>query len=276
MSLTSFLKNDDELRILLDQTFEKPEVRLDTDRLAEPQTTNYSLIGTAFDYVLRFWLEREYEGISSKQWVAHTGLALAQSLPIDTETGDGSSLPEIMSDAEAHHQEYLETGEMTDDLLASTLDLARLDWVYRSGQPPKNLGEASEGDISDLRRLYEIIPEKEFTGAKLVLLNPNFGSASELVSGADADIVLDSMLLDIKTVKEPTLKPGYWRQLVGYAILADLAFDELEHMPRLSEVGLYFSRHSTIWRISTEEIYGHEKYDQFKEWFQREAKGHFS
>lgn len=275
MSLTSFLKNNKDVRILLDQTFNKPEVSLDAERLAEPQTRNYALIGTAFDYVLRFWLERVYDGIDSKPWVAHTGLTIAQSLQMETEVEDDLSFAEVMAEAEGHHQDYLRTGEMTDELLASTLDLARFDWVYRSGQAPENLSQAVDGDIADLRRLYEILPEDEWQGADRVLLNPTFGSASQLVSGADADIVLDETLIDIKTVKDPSLKPEYWRQLVGYAVLADLAHDELEEMPRFSEVGIYFSRHGTLWTTTTTSIYNHEKYDQFKTWFQEQAREHF-
>lgn len=275
MSLTSFLKNNEKVRILLDQTFKKPEVSLDVERLAEPQTSNYALIGTAFDYVLRFWLEHEYDGIESKPWVAHTGLTLAQSLQMDSETEDDVSFDEVMAEAERHHQDYLRTGEMTDELLASTLDLARFDWVYRSGQAPENLSQAADGDIIDLRRLYEIIPYDEWQEADRVLLNPTFGSASKLVSGADADIVLDETLIDIKTVKVPSLKPDYWRQLVGYSVLADLAHDELDEMPRFSEVGIYFSRHGTLWSTSTTDIYSHEKYEQFKTWFQEQAQDHF-
>lgn len=66
MSLTSFLKDNADLHILIDQTFEKPDVTIQADRRAEPRTTNYALIGTAFDYVLRFKLEHEYDGIDSK------------------------------------------------------------------------------------------------------------------------------------------------------------------------------------------------------------------
>lgn len=275
MSLTSFLKDADEVRIVLDQTFEKPEIGIAKERLAEPQTTNYALIGTAFDYVLRFWLEREYNQVESKPWVAHQGLDLAQLMEMDTTTKDGRDFTEVIASIEQRHHEYLETGEMTDELLASTLDLGRFDWIYRSGRPPENLGEALEGDIEDLRRLYDIIPQDKFRGANHVLLNPTFGSASRLVSGADADIVLDEMLVDIKTVKNLTLKPDYWRQLVGYVVLADLAGDELDEMPRFSEVGIYYARHGTLWRSSATDIYEHEKYEQFKEWFCEKAEEHF-
>jgi hypothetical protein len=270
MSLTSFLKNDGELRILLDQTFPKPSVNIGTVRRADPQTTNYALIGTAFDYLLRFKLEREYSGIDSKPWIAQTGLALAQA------TDDVDYLEELFADAEDHHEEYLESGELTDDFLARILDLARLDGIYRAGRWADDFGEATDGDLDDLRQLYSIIPEEQFQGADSMLLNPNFGSASKLVGGADADIVLDNTLIDIKTVKEATLKADYWRQLVGYAVLADIAFDELDQMPRFTEFGVYFARHGTLWQTSTEQIYESKKYDQFRDWFESRARNHFS
>jgi len=46
-------------------------------------------------------------------------------------------------------------------------------------------------------------------------------------------------------------------------------------MPRFSEIGIYFSRHGTLWSTSTIDIYEHEKYDQFKTWFQEQAREHF-
>jgi len=275
MSLTSFLKDDGELRILIDETFEKPETEIGAERVAEPQTTNYALIGTAFDYVLRFKLERHYDNVDSKPWVAHQGVAVAQLTDMANDLSPELSLEDVLSDAERLHQDYLETGELTDELLAATLDLARLDRIYRDMSLSDEFGEANESDIKDLRRLYEIVPENEFLGADTVLLNPVFGSASKLVGGADADLVLDSSLIDIKTVKEAKLKAGYWRQLVGYAILADIASDELEHMPEFTELGIYFSRHGKLWRTSASRVYGHEKYEDFREWFRERAESHF-
>jgi hypothetical protein len=276
MSLTSFLKNDGELRILIDETFEKPQLSIEAPRLAEPQTANYALIGTAFDYVLRFRLERYYDGVESRPWVAHQGLAIAEMTDMDADTATGESLQELLTNAEELHKEYLETGEMTDELLAATLDLARLDWIYRSMQVSDEFGQADEGDINDLRRLLEILPEDEFLNSETVFLNPTFGSASELVSGADADLVLDNTLVDIKTVKEAKLKAEYWRQLIGYAILADISSDELDDMPQFTQVGIYFSRHGVLWTTPSSRIYEHEKYEQFKRWFEERAEEHFS
>lgn len=164
MSLTSFLKNNADLRILIDQTFEKPDASIKADRLAEPQTTNYALIGTAFDYVLRFKLEQEYDGVNSKPWIAHQGLQTAEVVGLDTDTASGETLADVLSEAERLHQEYLDSGEMTDELLAATLDLGRLDWIYRSGRISDDFGTALEGDITDLRTLYEIIQKTSFRG----------------------------------------------------------------------------------------------------------------
>lgn len=272
MSLTSFLKNDGELRILIDQTFPKPDVEIDSERIAEPQTRNFALVGTAFDYVLRFWLEHRYPGVDSKQWVAHQGVSLSYLLE-DNDADRG--IDEAISRAEEHHEAYLESGKITDELLGATLDLAKLDWIYRAGQLPDDLGEYQQGDIDDLRTLVEIIPETEFTSADHLLLNPTFGSASRLVSGADADIVLDNTLIDLKTVKDAKLKPDYWRQLVGYLVLANIATNELPEMPRFDQVGIYFSRHGHLWTTSADQIYENEKFGDFESWFEERAKSHF-
>jgi len=270
MSLTSFLKDDGELRILLDQTFPKPALDIDPERQADPQTTNYALIGTAFDYLLRFTLERAYPGVDSRPWIAHQGFALAQAREEAPPNLEG-----LLTAAEERHADFLDTGEMTDDLLARTLDLARLDSVYRAGWIADDFGQAAASDLEDLRQLYELIPDDVFSGADTVLLNPTFGSASRLVGGADADIVLDGTLIDIKTVKDATLKADYWRQLVGYAVLADLAFDELDAMPRFTDFGIYFARHRVCWTTATAQVYSNDKYEMFKDWFEDRARTHF-
>lgn len=71
MSLTIFLRDKKQARILIDQTITRPTLDQAPPRPPEPQTSNYALIGTVFDYVLRFWLERGYPDAESKPWVAH-------------------------------------------------------------------------------------------------------------------------------------------------------------------------------------------------------------
>ena len=56
MSLTSFLKIK-EVKAKFRETFKKPSIKLEGEILAPPQTKNYGLVGTAFDYLMRFVLE---------------------------------------------------------------------------------------------------------------------------------------------------------------------------------------------------------------------------
>ena len=57
MSLTSFLKNKD-VKERFQREFSTPDFNLKGELLAEPKTIHYSLVGTAFDYLMRFFLKK--------------------------------------------------------------------------------------------------------------------------------------------------------------------------------------------------------------------------
>ena len=56
MSLTALIDNDKELRDKINSAFLRPKLE-NKPLLAEPLTKNYSLVGIAFDYIFRFFLE---------------------------------------------------------------------------------------------------------------------------------------------------------------------------------------------------------------------------
>ena len=58
MSLTSFLEQNADVRAKFLAHFTKPEFRVKSPLLAPPLTTSYGLAGTAFDYLLRFAVEK--------------------------------------------------------------------------------------------------------------------------------------------------------------------------------------------------------------------------
>lgn len=169
--------------------------------------------------------------------------------------------------AKEQYEKFLETGEITEKLLKASLDLARLDSIIRSGNFPQDLKEYEEKDIEDLRNLYQVIPREKFNTEGEILLNPTFGDASRLVGGADADLVIDGTLIDIKTVKSLNLRRYAWRQLIGYSVLADLDSD----FPDLDKVGFYFSRFGVLWTRETDLIYGVNGYTEFRGWFKDNA-----
>jgi hypothetical protein len=80
--------------------------------------------------------------------------------------------------------------------------------------------------------------QAELLGATSFHLNPRF-EGSILLGGADADLIVDGVLLELKTTKAAVpARPELW-QLAGYA-LADLD-DEYG----ICKVGFYFGRHGS-------------------------------
>ncbi len=81
--------------------------------------------------------------------------------------------------------------------------------------------------------------------SKSFILNPTFiGSA--YVGGADADLVVDGCLIDIKTSTSPQIKAEYLYQLAGYLLLD---FDDKLH---IDSVGIYMARQGVLftWSVS--------------------------
>lgn len=172
-----------------------------------------------------------------------------------------------LSWAKEQYEKFLGTGKITEKLLGAVLDLAKLDSIYRSGDFPQDLKKYEEKDIEDLRNLYQAIPQEKFNTEGEVLLNPTFGDASRLVGGADADLVIDNTLIDIKTVKSLNLRRYEWRQLIGYSVLADLD----SGFPNLDKVGFYYSRFGVLWTTEIDTIYGIDGYPNFRNWFKDNA-----
>ena len=91
MSLTSFLRNKD-VQERFRQEFRKPKFTAKKDLLAPPLTKHYSLVGTAFDYLLRFYVERLNPNAITKKWVAEFAIShplspLLTGVVINADTG---------------------------------------------------------------------------------------------------------------------------------------------------------------------------------------------
>lgn len=57
-------------------TITRPHGKLDKPILAPPLSSNYQLVGIAFDYLLRFHLERINPGSKTSVWAAEEGVLL--------------------------------------------------------------------------------------------------------------------------------------------------------------------------------------------------------
>src|SRR5258708_22192968 len=79
MSLTSFIESNATVRARLLSEFVKPHFRVKAELKAPPLTQSYGLTGTAFDYLLRFYVEKLNPNDQTHRFTAQDGLALLAS-----------------------------------------------------------------------------------------------------------------------------------------------------------------------------------------------------
>lgn len=275
MSLTDFVNDSDTKEQLKKKFTNKGSHVNDKDLKCEPKTKHYSLVGTTFDYLARFVIEQNSNKVSKQTWTAKNGLKTIEKLaPNYTDVAQ-----EKYDRAEKEYNKYLKTGEITDELIEGCLDLARIEVVFRSGRTNslQYLGDYNSGNVDDCKNLVNLLNNQEnIIESDSAKLNPNFGWMSYGIGGADADLILDNNLIDIKTTKQSRFKRKYWDQLVGYCILVDChntLCDELddtygfERHPDIETMSVYFSRHGKLQEVDSNTVYDIDDYKQFRAWF---------
>lgn len=269
MSLTSFLERNKDVRERFRQEFRKPRLSLKKDLLASPLTKHYSLVGTAFDYLLRFYVQYlNPNAIDKGYWTAESALLLIADNPRLLALGQ-----HIVSQAKDRLRDFLRTGQMNTELMESVLLLAQLDPIFRAGVGHEHVGHIHSDDARDLKNLISIVDPGLFQTSKLCLVNPTFGMASRMVSGADADLVIDDTIVDVKTTKSLELKRKYFDQLIGYYVLHEIAgVGELTPKPRITNVAIYFSRYAYLLTLNLQEMIDQRTFPAFVEWFRDRAR----
>jgi hypothetical protein len=276
MSLTLFLKQADVSEKFKTE-FAKPIFDGGQKILAPPLTKNYSTVGMAFDYLLRFHLERLNPNAKTREWVAENP-ALGDEIQIGRKV---FSLEKFIVKARKNHAEFLKTGKISEELIGSVWSLAQIEELYRSGRYEdvmllEKLGVIDPQDIKDLRQLIKVMQPELFRAKKICVLNPIFGSASELVDGADGDIVIDDTMIEVKTIKNLELDRSYYNQLLGYFILSRIG--RIVGTPSghsIKRLGIYFSRFGHLWLIDVAKITDQKKLTPFLKWFEKRARQEF-
>lgn len=215
-------------------------------------------VGTAFDYRLRMALAPE----RADRLVAKRGaVLLAEHWNLDT------TEPPVFTDLADLLDRCISTpnwgrSSATDRRQAAQLSYALAlfeqcsrtqigpDWPLVGLGPAATLedvlGLADERVLGDLMALAELAIEAQpqLLGATELVANPTF-AASAALGGADADLIVDGRLLDIKTKKDASLERIEIWQLLAY-VLAD-SFNQYD----ISEAGLYFARHGVqvVWTV---------------------------
>jgi hypothetical protein len=288
MSLTSILSNKDnqELRDKLKTQFLRPAFTLKTEIKAAPLTNNWGTVGTAFDYLMRFYLQYHNKSsfIQRDTWIAdHSYKKLTTQFLTTTQsvvrTGfhrdklfKTKDLLKLITDqydqTKINYSKFIENGQLTDELIASTIYLAKLDAYFRSGIIDQNFDDHNPDDIRDLHSIISIVDKSNFTAQQKCYFNPTFGDGSILVRGADADLIIDNTLIDIKTSKHLKLEREHLNQVIGYYILSLIGGVNNDPNDKpIENIGLYFARYGELWTLPLHQFGDQRKFEEFKDWF---------
>lgn len=280
MSLRTFLDNK-EVRARFSEEFTKPKLSLKKEILAPPVTKHYSLVGTAFDYLMRFYVKQINPKAIAKEWVAELSIERMKEIgfafgsqrkimPIDKNLIARAN--QMLSQAKKAYSNYIKTDKMNDEVIRGTIMLAQLDTYFRAGIISEDFGIIDDDDVADLRKLISLVNPNSFRAKDLCLLNPTFGEASELIGGADADLVVDNLLIDIKTTTKPEFKIEHFNELIGYYTLYKLGgIPDAPVEPKIENLGIYYSRYAELYTFPVAAVIVGSKFASFKEWFKEKA-----
>jgi hypothetical protein len=270
MSLTSFLQQSD-VRAKFNQEFPKPKLVPSQEILAPLVTKNPRLIGTAFDYLMRFHAKYVNPQAIEQEWIAEKSLRLLRQPGFKRLYEQGYL---IITQAKENYLEFIQTGQATEALIQSAIGLAKLDLMYRIKKIDENLDQIESRDVEDLKKLIALIEPEKLKSSGVVVLNPTFGLASKLVGAADGDLIVDDLLIEIKTFSKLKWERDDFNQLIGYYTLARIgSIDGAPLQHEIKRLGIYFSRHAYLHVIPIENVIDERLFPQFIEWFQKRAEG---
>ncbi|WP_223644223.1 hypothetical protein [Corallococcus sp. EGB] len=267
---------------LLLQSVVRPRPPADVRVMRSVHRNRAGLLGTAVDYALRFELGRRCPHALEERWVAYGSLA---ALPGELITQTGSSSPwelgaRILQDAERVIRAYRRlTTVGAKDLQAmaeAALSVSALDLVCRapfnSYTWNEDFARVDPREVDKVRRMLEHAPLDEFT-TQGGLLNPTFGRYSRAVGGADADLIADGTLFEIKTTQEARVTLEHLRQLRGYFLLTRAMRRDDPRVPPISNLGIYFPRYGFTWRFAAQVLTSNPAFDEMEAWFFQRIMG---
>ncbi len=217
-------------------------------------------IGSAFDYRLRHY----FPPVPSERLIAAQLLSFISHdrIPLVSPTEDGRcavEFPEQLADGfltatDAAVRELQPAGRRLaqaeeERLARHCVVLALFEQVYRAGLwPGSPLARVGRGTVSDLLA----VPEQSWVDdvcasswgfhdelgellSHQATLNPHFDGSGD-VGGADADLIIDDCLIDVKTTSSASYNTMWLRQLMGYVLLD---YSDRHH---IGSLGLYLAR----------------------------------
>ena len=269
VSLSTFVERKD-VKEYLRLNVVKPWFQVRAEIKAPPLTTSYGWTGTAFDYAMRFYLQKLNPGAKVSRWLAEESAAMVVASRRETARTKKRVLG-IVETAKDCVRSYLKSRRDATpgaELIRAAVDLAQLDLVYRIGL--LDLHPINEAMVEDIGNMLSLLRPEEFRAKKTCVLNPTFGAASELVGGADGDVFLDGTLVDIKVNKNLELGRDIFNQLLGYFCLSCIGGVD-GCRGKVTCVAVYFARYGMLHRLPINSFLQTSRLPELLKWFEATA-----
>lgn len=154
-----------------------------------------------------------------------------------------------------------------DYVFVIAIKLAKLEAFYRSGVLAEDFDDISENDLSDLMDLISQLDKNKLDATNYCLCSPYFAHKGKHVTGFDMDLVLDNMLVDVKTTKNPNLNKKQINQLVIYYLLSRLFGIEAYPLKRrIDKVAVYFARYDYLQVMGVRDLLTMQNETMLKKW----------
>lgn len=227
------------------KTSENEKVKYNEFSIKSPRiSSNPQLIGHAYDYFLQLFCERLNKSKSNLN-IPTDGLILYDYL---TES--------FQYDSENNTELYIDSLKEWDyDMTKQSIIYGKLDQYFRCGVPPIDIMNVVSDDIEDLHNLINSTTKNEeiFRARDKFISNPHFGSSiTMLMGGADADLIIDHSLIDIKVRSKFGFESYPWHQLIGYYILG-LLTPNIEYT--ISRLSIWNPRYEVLMFIDINELF---------------------
>jgi hypothetical protein len=221
----------------------KPDIIVPRQNRATP------IIGHIYDYWLRAYVQRINRNHQEKNGEHLAALVAVHIL-------GSQKIHNVYEEIVKRRNAYiLGESDLTKELIRDLVILGQLEHFYRSGSGNAHtIMHVSNEDMEDLINLARATEtrSKHFISKDNIICNPLFGEAiTQLVGGADADIIIDNTLVDIKCESIFKWRIGHLRQLIGYWILSCLTPG---FTPEIKHLAIWNPRYCRLVSISVEDI----------------------
>lgn len=273
MSLSSLLSNDKNFSSLVStitpsksdfstvsgqSAFSSKSVLKVSYGLANPSEA--SLLGTAFDYIARFIVAQV---VIDKRDSVTQNLRAEMGLRAMTQRGvNVEKVRERYQEVVKSAKNFIERKDsISDEIIINCIFLAKVEQYYRNGRAQSDnyyLEMPEYRLISEIKEMCiefscVFIKSELIKSESIVDYNPDFGVASNLVSGADADIIVDGCLYDFKTTKNNSFLKKDAQQILCYYLLREIEiiinedlFIKVPSLQKIERIALYKARYGEI------------------------------